>query len=251
VIFHIITLFPESFKSIFTSSILKRAIEKKVIKINFINPRDFAANKHKTVDDKPYGGGKGMVMKVDVLTKAIESIKPKPYTILLSASGKKYTQKTAQILAAKKNIALVCGHYEGIDQRVEKYVDEILSIGDFVLTGGEIPAMAIVDSITRLLPGVISEGSAETESFSILTNRHPELACTDAGSVSGSILESPQYTRPENFRGTKVPKVLLSGNHKQIEQWRQKESQKRTAKFRPDLIAKRLKTKAKKSGVSR
>lgn len=214
----IITLFPELFEGAFKSSIIKRAIDKKRLKINFVNPRDFAVDKHKSVDDKPYGGGKGMVMRVDILAKAIESIKPIPYTILLSASGKKYTQSYATKLAKLANITLVCGHYEGVDARVEKFVDDVISIGDFVLTGGEIAAMAIIDSVIRLLPGVITKGSTDIESF------------------SQELLEFPQYTRPEVFRGLKVPKVLLGGNHKQIAKWRQEESLRRTKKFRPDLV---------------
>ena len=225
--FHVITLFPEVFDSIFSESIIKRASGKKIIKIKFINPRDFATDKHKSVDDKPYGGGKGMVMRADILVKALESIKSKPYKILLSASGKKYTQKTAQRLSSKSEIAIVCGHYEGIDARVEKYVDHVISIGDFVLTGGEIPAMTIMDSVTRLLPGAISEGSSENESFSQVYS--PQFKVH-------SLLEYPQYTRPEEFRSQKVPAILLSGNHKKIEEWREKEAEKRTAKFRPDLL---------------
>ena len=221
-VFEIITLFPEVFESVFQKSIIGRAIDKKLIKVNFISPRDFTHDRHKTVDDKPYGGGRGMVMRVDILTAALESIKPKPYSILLSPSGKKYTQKTATGLSTKSSVALICGHYEGVDARLDKFVDEVISIGDFVLTGGEIAAMALVDSVTRLIPGVISEGSTETESFS----------------PTASLLEYPQYTRPEQFRGLKVPRVLLSGNHKEIEKWRQKEALKRTQKFRPDLLKK-------------
>lgn len=216
--FHILTLFPESFDSVLKSSIIKRAIDKKIIRVNFINPRNFAKNKRKTVDDKPYGGGRGMIMKVDVIVEALESLKPKPYTILLSASGRKYNQQIAKKLKTKEEIALVCGHYEGTDARVEDFVDEVISIGDFVLTGGEIPAMAIVDSTTRLLPGAITEDSLKTESF------------------DKNLLEFPQYTRPEEFRGKKVPQVLLSGDHKKITAWRQKEAEKRTRKFRPDLL---------------
>jgi len=156
-----------------------------------------------------------MVMKVEPILKALESIKSKPYTILLSASGKTYTQKTAQKLKAKNHIALICGHYEGVDERVEKYVDEVISVGEYVLTGGEIPAMTIIDSVTRLLPGVINEESLATESFS----------------NSSLVLEAPQYTRPEEFRGVKVPKILLSGNHKEIENWRAEQSTKRTKKY--------------------
>jgi len=219
--FHVLTLFPDSFTSIFSQSIIGRAIKKGQIKIKFINPRDFTSDSYHTVDDKPYGGGAGMVMKVEPLVKALESLKPKPYTILLSASGKTYTQKTAQKLKAKSQIALICGHYEGVDARVEKYVDEIVSIGDYVLTGGEIPATVIIDSVTRLLPDVINKDSLATESFSSLSNSNPTLS-----------LEAPQYTRPEDFRGVKIPKVLLSGNHKEIEKWRTEQSAKRTAKFK-------------------
>ncbi len=213
----IITLFPESFDSIFSSSILKRAQGTKKITIKFVNPRNFAQNKYKTVDNKPYGGGAGMIMKVDTIVAALESIKPKPYTILLSAYGKTYNQSTAYNLRAKPHLAIVCGHYEGVDARVEKYVDEVISIGDFVLTGGEIAAAAIVDSVTRLVPGVINPKSLESESFSHSVNRK---LSTD------NYLEYPQYTRPEEFRGQKVPKILLSGNHKEIESWRQKHSKK-------------------------
>ena len=217
--FHILTLFPEIFEGVFSQSILKRAQDLKKIKIEMVNIRNFAKDKHKTVDDKPYGGGKGMVMKVDVLTKALESIKEKPYSILLSASGEKYTQKSAQILAKKSQIALICGHYEGVDARVEEFVDKTYSIGDFVLTGGEIGAMAIIDSVTRLMPGVIHRESLKFESFS----------------EKYKLLEYSQYTRPEEFRKLKVPKILLSGNHREIEQWRKVQALKRTRKNRPDL----------------
>lgn len=215
--FHIITLFPEMFEGVFSQSILARAKKENLIKINFVNPRSFAKDKHKSVDDKPFGGGAGMIMKVDIIIKALESISPKPYTILLSASGKRYNQQKAQKFAREKNLAIICGRYEGIDARVEKYVDEVISIGDYVLTGGEIASMAIVDSVTRLIPGVINPKSLESESFSPVTSH--QLPVT-------SYLEYPQYTRPENFRGLKVPKVLLSGNHKMIENWRKLKSKK-------------------------
>lgn len=227
-VFSIITLFPKTFHSVFTESIIKRAIDKKIIKINFINLRDFAKDKHKTVDDKPYGGGKGMVMRADIILTSLESINPKPYSILLSASGKKYSQNCSSKLAKKPSLALICGHYEGVDARVEKFVDEVISIGDFVLTGGEIPAMAIVDSVTRLIPGVIHPDSLINESF---------LTGSPKRKLWGG-LEYPQYTRPKNFRGLKIPQILLTGNHKEIEKWRYQESQKRTRKFRPGLLSK-------------
>ena len=218
--FHILTLFPEMFEGIFSQSILKRAIDLKKLKVEIVNIRNFAGDKHKTVDDKPYGGGRGMVMKVNVLVKALESIGEKPYSILLSASGEKYTQKSAKTLAKKSQIAIICGHYEGTDARVEKFVDKTYSIGDFVLTGGEIAAMAIVDSTTRLIPKVINPESLESESFA--NKKNP--------------LEYPQFTRPEEFRRLKVPKILLSGSHREIEKWRKSEALKRTEKNRPDLL---------------
>ena len=161
-----------------------------------------------------------MVMKVDVLVKALESIGGKPYSILLSASGEKYTQKSALILSKKSQIALICGHYEGTDARTEKFVDKTYSIGDFILTGGEIGAMAIVDSTTRLIPKVINPESLESESFA----------------VKKTLLEYPQYTKPEEFRGLKVPKILLSGNHQEIEKWRKIQALRGTRKNRPDLL---------------
>ncbi len=227
---YILTLFPEMFTSTFTYSILKRAIDKKIIKIDLINIRDFATDKRKTVDDTPYGGGKGMVLKVDIIVRALESIKPKPYTVLLSAAGKKYGQKKSKSLSSKKSLAVICGHYEGIDARVIKYVDEVISIGDFVLTGGEIAALAIVDSVARLIPGVIHPESLKSESFSQATNHQPSTI---------NWLEYPQYTKPEIFRQSKVPKVLLSGNHQQVEKWRQQEAFKITKKYRPDLLKRR------------
>ena len=238
--FYILTLFPEMFETVAASSILKRATDKRIIKIRTVNIRDFAKDKHKTVDDKPYGGGKGMILKVDVLVNALETIKPKPalpasqrgepagrpYTILLSPSGKKYDQQKALFFSRKTKLAIICGHYEGTDARIEKYVDEVISIGDFVLTGGEIAAMAIVDSVARLIPGVSKKESLEFESFSSTTNYQ----------LPTTLLEYPQYTRPEDFRGLKVPKILLSGNHQQISNWRQKQAFNRTKKWRPDLI---------------
>lgn len=214
----ILTLFPEIFEGTFTKSIIKRATDKKLLSIEFVNIRDFGLQKHKIVDDKPYGGGEGMVMMIEPIAKALATIKPKPYTVLLSPNGGKYSQKTARKLSKKKNIALICGHYEGIDARTEELVDNVISIGDFILTGGEIAAMVIVDSVTRLIPGSINPKSIVDESF------------------EKDLLEYPQYTRPEVYNNKKVPQILLSGNHAKIAKWRQKQSLTRTKKYRPDLL---------------
>lgn len=217
-IINILTLFPETFDSVFSQSILNRAVKNKVLRINIINIRNFSAGNHKQVDDKPYGGGEGMVLMADPIKKAITSIKEKTYTILLSASGYKFTQKKAGFYSKKKSLTLICGHYEGIDARVEEFVDEVITIGDFILTGGEIAAMAVVDSTIRLVKGTINPLSPLNESF------------------EGGLLEYPQYTRPENYEGLKVPQVLLSGNHKEIANWRLEQSRLRTKKYRPELI---------------
>lgn len=223
----ILTLFPQAFKNVFSESIIKKAQDKKLLKITLVDIRNFAHDKHRKVDDKPYGGGKGMLLKVDVLVEAIESIREKAYIILLAPSGKTFKQKKALGLSQKKSLAIICGHYEGIDSRIEEFVDEVISIGDFVLTGGEIAAMIIVDSVARLIPGVIHPKSLETESFS------SKFVKEKSG---GLRLEHPQYTRPENFRGHKVPKILLSGNHQKIDKWQKKESIKKTRKTRPELL---------------
>lgn len=223
--FHIITIFPKIFDSYFNESILKRAQEKNIIKINTYNLRDWTKDKHKTVDDTPYGGGAGMVMKIDILYKALKSIagaihelplpgNKKTKIILLSAKGKKWNQQLAKKYSKLENIILICGRYEGVDERILNFIDEEISVGDYVLTGGEIPAMTIVDSITRLLPGAL--GNAES----------PE---DESHSMPG-VLEYPQYTRPEEFVvGTKkyrVPKILLSGDHGKIAEWRKKKMKK-------------------------
>lgn len=214
----ILTLFPQMFSGPFDYSIIKRAAKRRLVEINFIDIRNFGIGKHKTVDDKPYGGGVGMILKVDVLHKALNQALDKNLTkkdqriVLLSASGKTYTQKKARDFSALSHLILICGRYEGVDERILKYVDEEISIGDFVLTGGEIPAMVIVDSVSRLLRGVLKDGVVETESF------------------SEDLLEHPQYTRPEKFERLKVPQVLLSGYHKKIADWKQKEAIKKTKK---------------------
>jgi len=208
--FDIITIFPETLDSYFQESILKRAQKKKLIKIKVHDLRKYAKDKHKTVDDRPYGGGPGMIFKADIVNKAVEKIARKgSRVILFSAKGKKFNQKKAEKLRKYKQIVLICGRYEGVDERVAKFVaDEELSIGDYVLTGGEIPAMVVIDTVSRLIPGVIRKESLKEESF------------------SGESLEYPQYTRPEvveiNGKKRRVPKVLLSGNHKKIEEWKKK-----------------------------
>lgn len=222
----IITLFPEVFDPILNTSILKRAQQKGKVSFELINLRDFGEGKHKKVDGRPYGGGAGMVLRADILAKAVKKLKMengKWKIILMSASGIQFKQKRVKELSKLDNLVIICGHYEGVDQRfIDKYVMEEISIGDFVLTGGEIPAMAIVDSIVRLLPGVLEKPDAtQNESF------------------SEGLLEYPQYTRPEIFENQKVPAVLLSGNHAEISKWRQKQSLKKTKRIRPDLISKR------------
>ena len=219
--FTLLTLFPDIFRGFINQSILGRSIAQGLVKVNIINIRDFTSDKRRTVDDTPYGGGAGMVMKVDVLLRTLESIKPKPYTILLSASGSKYNQKKAVLLAKKTDVAIICGHYEGVDARVEDFVNEVIAIGDFVLTGGEVAAMAVVDSVARLIPGVIKPESVSHESF------------------SSNLLEHPQFTRPEEFRNKKVPQVLISGNHQEIKKWRKEQAVKRTKKYRPGLLERR------------
>lgn len=207
----------------FKESIVKRAQDKGLLEITLVDIRDFGIGRHKTVDDKPYGGGVGMVLRFDVLAKAIQSTfdnklnADEQKVVLLSASGELFQQKTAKDFSNLKHLVLICGHYEGVDERVLKYVDEEISIGNFVLTGGEIPAMLITDSVARLIPGVITEGATETESF------------------SKNLLEHPQYTRPDIFEGEKVPSVLLSGNHSEIEKWKEEESIKKTKKNRKDI----------------
>lgn len=221
----ILTLFPEMFNGPFEFSIIKRAKEKGLVEINVINIRDSGIGKHKMVDDAPYGGGVGMVMRVDVVKKAIDSIrnnKKGERVILLDPKGAKFTQAKTKKLVGLSHLILVCGHYEGFDERIREFVDEELSIGDYVLTGGELPAMVVSDAIIRLIPGVLGKDkSSADESF------------------EKNLLEYSQYTRPYEFQGKKVPKVLLSGNHKKIEEFRKDEALKRTKKQRPDLLERR------------
>jgi len=231
----IVTLFPEMFKGPFAHSIIKNAIEKNLVTINYVNIRDFGIGKHKIVDDKPYGGGKGMIIRVDVLEKAIEkarklsdSADENRKVILLEPVGVTFNQKKAAQLSKLKHLILICGHYEGFDGRIRKYVDEVISIGDFISTGGEIPAMLITDSIVRLIKGVLPKNVTNEESFSRKT------------------LEYPQYTRPEIYNNLKVPNILLSGDHKKILDWRQKQALNITLKIRPDLIKIKRERKSRK-----
>ena len=219
----VLTLFPEMFDGVFGSSILKRAEEKKAVSYQVVNFRDYSDNKHNTVDDYPYGGGAGMVLKpqpiFDAVSALSENPQSRPRVILLCPQGERHTQKKAEELSAEEHLIFICGHYEGYDERIREIVTDEISIGDFVLTGGELGAMVVVDSVVRLLPEVLGkEESHLMDSFST------------------GLLEHPHYTRPADFRGLKVPDVLLSGNHKHIEEWRIKESLRRTWQRRPDLF---------------
>lgn len=211
----IITLFPSMFEGPFATSMLKKAQDKSLAEINFVDLRPFGIGPHNQVDDTPYGGGDGMVLKPEPVYAAVDSVKSKESkVVLLTPQGQTYRQATAQKLAKQKHLILICGHYEGFDERIRQLADYQISIGQYVLTGGEIPAMVLVDSIVRLLPGVLGgANSAAEESFS-----------------DGESLEYPHYTRPEEFMGMVVPKVLLSGNHAEIAKWRAEQSRKRTQK---------------------
>ncbi len=220
----VLTLFPEMFDGVFGSSILKKAAEKGAVDYNVVNFREYAENKHKTVDDYPYGGGAGMVLKPQPIFDAVQALSDgtaaKPRVILLCPQGERHSQRKAEELAEEEHLIFICGHYEGFDERIREHlVTDELSIGDFILTGGELGAMVVIDSVVRLLPEVLgNEESHRKDSFST------------------GLLEHPHYTRPADFRGHKVPDVLISGNHKLIEEWRTKESLRRTWNRRPDLF---------------
>jgi tRNA (guanine37-N1)-methyltransferase len=218
--FDIFTLFPEMLRSPLDESIIARARERGLVEVNAWNPRDVTADRHHIVDDYPYGGGAGMVMKPDPIFTAVERVYESGPIILMSPQGRVFTQAIARELAQQPRITLICGHYEGIDERVREHLctDE-LSLGDFVLTGGELAALVIVDAVTRLLPGVLAAGSTEEESH------------------TAGLLEYPHYTRPPEFRGWAVPEILLSGNHAAVARWRRKESLRRTRARRADLLA--------------
>jgi tRNA (guanine37-N1)-methyltransferase len=223
--FDVLTLFPNMFSSPLRESILGKAMERGLIQIQTINIRDFTLDKHQVVDDTPYGGGQGMVMKVEPVARAIESVKSQHSpvrTVYLTPQGTPFSQDLARRLSTQTHLLLLCGRYEGVDERVKDlFVDEEISIGDYVLTGGELAAMVLIDAVSRLIPGVLgSDRSAEDDSF------------------YNSLLEYPQYTRPFDFRGRCVPEVLLSGNHSAISSWRRKEALRRTWVRRPDLLMK-------------
>lgn len=217
--FNILTIFPEMFKSFLNTSLIKRAQKKKLLKINLINIRDFTTDKHRSVDDSPFGGGPGMVLKIEPIDKALKSLgNKKGHVILLTPQGKRFEQKKAKELSKKKTITLICGHYEGFDERIREHlIDEQVSIGDYILTGGEIPACVLIDSIGRLVKGVVGKKESITEeSFDVKGKK---------------LLEYPQYTRPEVFkpdskREWKAPEVLLSGDHKKVEEWRERHTRK-------------------------
>ncbi len=223
----IITLFPQMFEGVFNYSIIKRAQQEGHVKIRFFNLKEFGIGKHKIVDDTPYGGGIGMLLKVDVLDEAIEAARlkdKKERVILLAPTGTPYTQRTAEKLSKYDHLILICGHYEGYDARIRNFVDDEISIGDYVLSGGEIPAMVISESVIRLIPNVLSKTEAHRfESFS-----HEK----------GGVLEHPQYTRPEEYKGLKVPEVLLSGHAAKIDEYRANSAHKLTEERRPDLLKK-------------
>lgn len=217
----ILTLFPEMFDGFLSNSIIKRAIAKNIVEVKLVNIRDFTLDKYHRVDSAPIGGGAGLIMKCQPIVDAINSVKSKASkTIMLSPRGKTYNQAKAIELSKEEDIILLCGHYEGIDERVNKYVDEQISIGDYILTGGELGSMVIADSIIRLLDGAIAEESISEESF------------------DDNLLEYPQYTEPYDYNGDKVPDILYSGNHQAIKKWRRKQSLKLTKEHRPDLFEK-------------
>ena len=223
-IFNVLTLFPEMFEGFIQTSIIGRSLENKIVNVKLLNIRDFSEDKHRSVDDAPYGGGPGMVMTPQPIRDAIQSINEASHKIFLSPKGQPLDQKKVIDLSNKDNITLICGHYEGIDQRIiDTYVDEEISIGDYVLTGGELGAMVVIDSVTRLLPGVLGDEDSYKED-----------------SHYNGLLDHPHYTRPQVFDGLEVPPVLLSGHHEKIEKWRLEQSIINTYEKRPDLIERKI-----------
>lgn len=235
---HVLSLFPDMFNGVFGSSILKKAQEKQAVSLAVTDFRTYSGNKHNQVDDYPYGGGAGMVLKPEPLFQAVEAItasSKKPRIILMCPQGERFTQAKAEELALEEELVFLCGHYEGYDERIREHlVTDEISIGDFVLTGGELGAMTVIDSVVRLLPGVLGNGESPVQD-----------------SFSTGLLEHPQYTRPADFRGLKVPDVLLSGNHAHIDQWRSEQSLYRTWSRRPDLLSNHELTVAEKKLIAR
>lgn len=221
-IFTILTLFPKIFESPLNESIIKKATENGILRFNVVNIRDFADGNHRTCDDTPYGGGPGMIMKIEPIYRAMDHVEKemgRPYYILMTPQGRVFSQRTASRLSKKPHLCLICGRYEGIDERIIDLVDEEISIGDYILSGGEIPGLVLIDSIARLVPGVLGNAESPVKE-----------------SLEESLLEYPQYTRPEVFMGMEVPSVLLSGNHEEIRRWRRRESIRKTIIRRPDLM---------------
>lgn len=215
----LLSIFPETFDSFIRTSVIRKAEKNGRLQLDVTDIRDYAEGSFRKIDDSPYGGGPGMVLRVDTVSRAIESVRGvKSHVVLLSPKGKTFNQKKAHELASLEHLVLVCGHYEGFDARVSRYADEEISIGDFILTGGELAAMAVCDSVVRLLDGTLREGSAEDESFET------------------GLLEYPHYTHPYEFNGDKVPDVLLSGNHEAVRRWRTEKSLEETRRLRPDLL---------------
>lgn len=234
--FHVLTIFPEMFSTPLSSSLLKKAQDKGVVSCIVHNLRDYASGKHRSVDDTPYGGGQGMVMKPEPVVAALAGVCRsllKPWRILLSPQGNTLTQAKVVELAQRGTLVLLCGRYEGVDERIRAFVDEELSIGDYILSGGEMAALVVIDTVARLIPGVVGrKESVEDESF------------------SHGLLEYPQYTRPEEFHGLRVPDILLSGNHAEIAAWRRRQSLLRTRERRPDLLAHAMLSEAEKEWLA-
>ena len=225
----VLTLFPEMYNDFLNTSIIGRAIKRGIVEVECVQIRDFATDNYRHVDDRPFGGGKGQVMKCQPVLDALNSVKTDDsYTIMMSPQGKTLTQKKARELSLKDHLIILCGHYEGIDARVNKYMDEMMSIGDYVLTGGEIASMVVMDSVIRLLKGSITEGSADDESY------------------ENGLLEYPQYTQPADYNGDKVPDILLSGHHAKIDEYRIEQSLLLTKEDRPDLFEKHVFTDSEK-----
>jgi len=230
--FHIVTTQTQIYNSFLKTGLIARGIEKKIIDIKIHNLYDFGLGAHKSIDDTPYGGGAGMVIRVDIIDKALSSLKRKSAkTILLTPQGKKFSQNIAKRLAKQKELILISGRFEGYDERIRDLVDEEISIGDYILTSGDLPAMVLIDAVSRLMPGFIDKKeSLKSESFAL------KIAFRHSNCKIANCLEYPQYTRPAEYKSKPVPKILLSGDHAKIAAWRQKEAQKRTKERRPDLV---------------